>query len=249
MFRFPSVLVFIVAVFVTASGYADTVTFQYGVNSYTGVQDTFLESDAPGSHMGTLSPYMYVGYSSSAVMRGLIRFDLSSLTGQYVTITEVKLHLTTGGTSASLSNTLGLYEVASSNAAWGESTATWNTLNGTTAWTGGGGLGTTGYGSLLASAPVNAASSSVEWTISDPTTATNLVNDFVSGANEGFLIKAQNETFSGSDNWIRFVQATSGSPNVSLQVTYSVPEPKAWGLLVSALLALAFHRRRRLADV
>jgi len=211
-----------------------------------GSASTFLQSDNPNNPQLT-SAILEVG---GQVYRSLIRFDLSSLAGQYSLITEIQLNLIPLASSPS-SNTLLLHEVSSANGDWAARSASWNYKNQdtTTAWSGGEGLGTSGYGATLANVPWTSGDlpNPIIFTIADPSTATALVNDFTDGMNEGFIITSTKDVDGGGG--LLFLDGTeypSASLQPTLAVTYTVvPEPSATLMLIGSLAVFGQRKLRR----
>lgn len=124
-----------------------TITFQQGVDGYTGVQNTYIVngSSYANNNYGT-SAYMLVASQINAANswsldRGLIKFDLSSLQGQVGSVTSATLRLryTSGGQHFD-SQQIDLYQISSANVGWAQTNATWNKKDGTNNWAGQAGL-------------------------------------------------------------------------------------------------------------
>ena len=149
---------------------AATLSFQDGTAGYGGTEDTFLVEDGVRDHVNWGGRYdLYVGpFSGGAtpdeVNRALVRFDVSALAGLYAEITSITLRFTIEAAQAGASSWANKQEPA-------------------TAWTGGGGLGSTGFGALLASTSfLPLATGVLELSILDAGVATSLIDDFLSGA-------------------------------------------------------------------
>jgi MYXO-CTERM domain-containing protein len=113
----------------TASGLAVAATITYqqgaaavsadaGINlpSYTGTEDTMLWDW--GFNQGTWSSYgSDASIWTSTAQTGLLRFDVSSLTGQYVSINSVKLVLNPNFVDGASGNTA-IHRLAVANASW-----------------------------------------------------------------------------------------------------------------------------------
>jgi hypothetical protein len=238
--------------------YGTTITFQNGVSGYSGTEDTILFSNAPATNYGA-NGFLQVGaLQNNGIARSLIRFDLSSLVGQYSSINSITMKLAIQG---GFTNTVRLFEPLSGNAAWIEGTAangvqadtsTWGKLSQTTIasgidWIGGPGLGTTGYGSLLASTPFTAGQvGTLDFVISSSATATALIDDFTSGSNEGFFLVATNENISANST-VLFLSSDTGavSDRPLLIVDFTpTPEPTVAITLILGLGVLASRRHR-----
>ena len=220
------------------------MTFQNSVNSYSGETDIFLVSGNP-DYNPVSSPYAAAGSTSGFAWRSLFRFDLSSLAGQYSTISQIQFTLTLQNQSGS--NTMNLEEVSAANSDWLYTTATWNNKNTNTpiAWDGGPGLGATGYGSVLDSQNWNQSTASVTFTISGAA-ATNLINDFTSGRNGGFFITSTDETGEGVFTQIGSGRSLAASVHPQLTVTYNpLPEPSSIFLLLGGAGLVGLRRVRR----
>ena len=219
-----------------------TATFKnvHTGSGYTGEQDTDLSANNPTQNLSAAagSP---IGRISNFVHRPVFRFNLSSIAGTYSSITEVQFILTALGDTMG-SNTLLLHEVDAQNSDWVETAATWNTKDGTNAWDGGAGLGSAGYGITLDSESYTTSTTSITFTITG-LAAANLVNDFTSGNNPGFVITSSNE--SSGTNYIYYLTGVTNS-GPKLSVTYlPAPEPSATCLLAGTLAVVGLHRKRK----
>lgn len=239
---FCALLTGIVTALVTCD--TDAAVFvQGGVSGSTTTDDAGIDSFPTSQNInsGTDSRLLVGQLGSNEVARGLIRFDLSSIAGQYTQIAKIELTL---GIDFSSGATISLHEVGANNGNWTEFEATWNTKNGVTAWDGGAGLGTAGYGSLLTSLSIaNAQTGTVTWTISDAVVATMLVDHFTTGSNEGFLLKSTDESTLG---YVNFNSAEWATPSrrPTLTITYTVPEPSTACMIGCTAALLGFWRRR-----
>lgn len=256
-------LTLVVVALPAAASQAATMTFQNGVAGYAGTQDTFLTLDGIRDEVNWgARTHFYVGpYSGEEPderNRALIRFDVSSLAGLYAEITSITLRLTVLATPGG-PNTVDLHQPLAANGDWVEggsdgaveagASSGANKNEPGTPWAGGPGLGSTGFGPLLASAPFTSPSLGVlELTILDSAVATALVDDFLLGANEGFLLKAQDEAFDEGRRDVIFFSSENGviGERPLLIVDYTpVPEPgNALMLLVGSLVLAALRRRQ-----
>lgn len=240
---------------------AATMSFQNGVDGYAGAEDTFINDDGIRNEFNWGAyPELFVGPfaggpSPDEVGRSLIRFDVDSLAGQYAQITQVRLELTTIQ-SFDLGGTLELRMVAPENGDWNAGNSQFAVENGSaswdnkaepgTPWVGGPGLGTTGFGSVLASSSFapNLTGGLLSLVINDAAAATALIDEFSSGANEGFLIKAVNEAPGTLRGDIKFHSSNVGAglaPRLIVEYT-PIPEPTTALLVFGGLVALAAQR-------
>jgi autotransporter-associated beta strand protein len=228
-----------------ASG--QVITFQNGVNGYTGTEDALLVGDGVRDTFNWGNRFdFYAGPSPpSEIDRTLIRFDVSALSGQAIQINSVILRLTVEAVGLTTgSNTVTLHQVLAANGDWVEGTADGNLQAGSSTWAkkvqqtategidwvGGPGLGTAGYGPTLASQTYTPTTSGLfELAITDSAIATALINDFLTGTNEGFLLKTSDESVATRKD-IAFWSSENGviGRNPALIVTFtSVPEPSS----------------------
>ena len=146
---------------------ADVMTFQNGVNGYTGCEDNFLQKlallpDADENNNNGGLHYQNLGNPRSGNVtndnRPIWRWDVSALAGQYASINSITMVLTSDeddmrGNIAEA--TAELYALTPANSAWIEGTSTGQNAapgessyqslaQGATAWAGGAGAGAVG---------------------------------------------------------------------------------------------------------
>src|SRR5579859_3185423 len=114
-----------------------TVTISYSgssiIKTYTGAnQDCYIVSSSPTTSFCN-GRSLLVGYSSPAINRGLLQFNVSI--PQDANILEADLAMDLSGTMSSSAQSVSLYPVTS---AW-TTAASWNTRDGTNSWTAAGG--------------------------------------------------------------------------------------------------------------
>jgi hypothetical protein len=250
----------------------------FGGGGYSGAQDTMiLTNTGPNqdSNFGGRDDFevgTFLG-SPSTARHVLLRFDLTSMAGQFNTITGVTLRLTFESPLAvTTSNTVEVHRVAPDNAGWVEGTgitttvatggvSTWDFRNQTNGgsgipWAGSGGASTPGadfLSPILASAGWSGAPT--------PGTTYDLIfndvsflTDWVSGNNSGLFLKNASESV-GGDNRAFFYSSDFSTVafRPQLIVSYSaIPEPSCLAVLlaVSALGGrLVLGRVRRQAVV
>ncbi|HXP59202.1 MAG TPA: immunoglobulin domain-containing protein, partial [Dongiaceae bacterium] len=160
-----------------------------------------------------------------------LRFDVSGLHGRYRAINSARLRLTLGyhgvrphwwyaWLAKLIGGRLELYRVSAANAAWNDQ-ATFGTIDGTNAWAGGasGALnpGVDYVTNLLARGGYSnrrngaAAAGTVCELVIPGTLAKPLLDDWCSGRNEGFLLRADP---AGADNHGIFVQDGPDAPQL-----------------------------------
>lgn len=235
-----------------------TMSFKDGIASYAGTEDAALVSAASSANNFGSHAAIDAGAFSfdTTVRRGLIRFNVSALAGQFASINSITLRLNVLAVAGA--NTVELFEPVALNGDWVEGTSdnafesgtsTWdNKIQPGTAWVGGAGLGTLGYGSVLASNAYTGASSGFsDFVISNPALALALITDFLTGSNEGFLLKATNESVA-TTNVVIFTSSEVGtvSQHPELIVDYTpTPEPASAGLLAAGAVFLFARRANR----
>lgn len=156
LFRGPHRIAFVsfLATCFAVTSYAQTSTFQDGVNGYSGTEDNILIAGSNANNNYGGNPSMLAGYDGFVPRRNLLRFDLSSLSlnpGESVSSASITLNLNARPTSGPVE--IGVYEVIAANAGWVEGSSngaieagasSWNYLStgatppaGSTTWDGG----------------------------------------------------------------------------------------------------------------
>lgn len=228
--------------------------------SFTASDDTMLMADSQfttANNGGTQPIAVGTFVQNSTVTRDLFRFDVSSLAGNYQSIQSVTFQLYVLGSAGSPQ--LSLHLPVAANAAWVEGSAesqpetgasSWEwRIGGSpgTAWVGGPGLGSTGYGAPLVTVDLSANyAGPVSFTISDPLAAESVVQAFLGSTNPGFLLKNTNELL--VDSWAELVTSEEFFVEYrpTLIVNYTpVPEPAGWMLSLGGLLAWGIRRQKR----
>lgn len=111
---------------------ADTIVYQEGANDpftsspYAGTGDAFLLSIPGNSGQHWLRNYGgkstlasgTVVANETSYTRDVIRFDLTSLAGEYASIDSVKLRLYVGSSDVSVANNLQLFRFTTANGDW-----------------------------------------------------------------------------------------------------------------------------------
>ncbi len=240
-----------------AYGDQQTFTFQQGVNSYTGFDDTSIFSESTNSGGGTNG--IFAGRNNNGdVRRALLRADLGDIPAGS-TIVSVTLDLSVN--NAPNTNTPNTYELHALTADWGEGTvvgamgggqggaanpgdATWTSnVNGTSTWTTAGG----DYNATVSASATSGASGTVTSWIDGGLIAD--VQGWIDtpASNFGWIIIGPETT---NQRLRRFDSAEATSLNPLLTIVADVPDPLpasntpamiATGL---ALLVAAWFMRR-----
>lgn len=235
-------LMFLASVaFFSPRNHAATITLQDGVNGYTGGASTHIRSDNPAINYNNYSvpagSQLIIGDtgSTNGVIRGLYSFNLGTLPSN-ITINSVAVKLTidVGGSGSGTAFQVDLMDL---NRSFTETTATWNTYDGTNAWTTAGG----DFGSLLAStnANTNLMGGSI-LTFSAATMVSSLQNAINTSSAFNFMVKISNEVPSVRD--ILFLGGDTDAtisyrPSITIDYTV-VPEPTTVTMLMSGLALL-----------
>ncbi len=113
---------------------------QTGVNGYVGVKDSYIFGGSPSSNYGSLDRMIVSGFAdmgSFAIQRGLLKFDLSSISADTVlTSAVVSLYSTD---AASVKGNTGFYGLYPLTRDWTDTQVTWNVARTGTSWTAAGG--------------------------------------------------------------------------------------------------------------
>ena len=244
----------------SADAEATVVTFQEGAAGYAGTEDTTLIQDNAAKNYGGRNEILLGPVGNGRQRAGVIRFDVTSLAGQYETIDSMKLRFWVFRTAANSNYNLNL--LREGNANWVEGTtngavqtgtATWNhRQEATVAWLGGQSgarLGTDVYGamgtmSLSGATPVgtmvevNLDPSALASNVDTLTEVVDLWTQNSGADNAGIQI------YGGSGQWgVDSSESTTASARPELVVEYTIPEPAT--LALAAVGLLAWRRRRR----
>ena len=246
---------------------AATITFQDGVNAYTGTRDTFIDGTTGSQTTPQGTSAMLIVYDREhlsvpddlRIARSLIRFDLTSLQANLTagdTITSATLTLRTlpyeFGTKGAANS---LHRIAAVNAAWTEDQATWQNRDQSvpTPWAGGNGLisGTDYIATALDTQntpnPGNNGQGNgdtMTFTLNDLSFLPGWINN--PSTNAGFLIRQPDST--QAFDKFHSSEASNLAFRPLLTVTLQpVPEPTSavFMLIGAALLGLRRRRRRR----
>jgi prepilin-type N-terminal cleavage/methylation domain-containing protein/prepilin-type processing-associated H-X9-DG protein len=204
-----------------------TVSFQQGVDGYTGVQDTTLGGDnraaIPNTNYATSTTLNLfnreVAWNNAS--RCLFRFNLPSLTGRIRQVTSATLTLTGTYAYGTLPDTFTLHQVT--NGDWKIGEVTWNSRKTGTAWGAGGG----DYASTpLASLVYNSSSTAPQPWVFSLTANPNAVREWANSApsaSGGMLLLDPTTVGSGNNGAVLSFassEATLVSSRPKLELTY-----------------------------
>lgn len=225
-----------------------TLTFQQGLNGYTGTQDAHIRSnetsggDSRGINYGSLAFLSIDGDDGSPGNKpnqGLIRFEqlFGTAAGQIrrddtIVSATLQLQVFDAGSGFTVHQLL---------RDWNASTVTWNLVDA--------GIQTNGVEastSSLATVGANNSNANISTgLLSIDLTASLQALQAGTVANHGWLL----QPFAAGSNGIDFhsSEASEASlrPLLSVQVVSSVPEPQSWALLGAGLLAVLGLQGRR----
>lgn len=252
---------------------AQTAVFQNGTTNtfsgqtYTGAEDTFIAiNDASGYvsdwNFGGDPSFELGAAGANTLRRDLLRFDLTSMAGQYAAITGVTLRLTIQSSSAT-SNTVEVHQVSAANTGWVAGSghansvspsglSTWAFRNQTasgsgTPWAGSAGAGTPGTDYLSAIVASTPWSGGQTGTFDLVFTDTAFLSDWINGTNSGLLLKNTTEPSNENRLFILSSEYSTIASRPELIVSYTaIPEPSSLALSVGLGAAiLAIYRRRQ----
>ncbi len=161
--------------------------------------DTNIRSHFPTQTGGAETSFgvgLYQDANQSNRIRSLLQFDLSSIP-KGANILNAELNLWLASVANNLTVNVDIHEVTKS---WTESGATWNTANGSTAWTNPGGDFNATRVATLGVDVLTDLSVNYRWTITD------LVNKWYKtpSTNRGMILKSNNET---TNSWKKFISS------------------------------------------
>ena len=165
--------------------------FQNGLSSYAGCRDSYMNAGAATTNYGTNTRMTVCGYADQGatnVQRGLVKFDVTSIPTS-TTITRATLYLY----SYQVTGSTGAYGAYPLTRTFTDTGATWNTYDGTNAWT-------TAGGDFNTTADGTSAKQSVAgvWYAFD---VTSRVQQWIAtpSANYGWVIKCTDENLHNQD--------------------------------------------------
>lgn len=255
----------------TAGASAATISFQNGasnayVSNYAGTSDTSFNSandSGGGYNNGNNGGANYI-YATQTVTweerRALIGFDLSSLTGQGITVNSATMKLATIYNTSPDNVIVTFYPVAAANAGWVQGTngsvvspanageATWNhKAHPGTNWAGSPGLSTPGTDYINTAAatgvynPATADGTYVSFALT-PSVVQSWID--TPSDNGGLLLLTDNDSTNGYYRFAEYYSSEADAglrPILELNVT-AVPEPASLAGL--GLLGVLLRRRR-----
>jgi hypothetical protein len=216
-----------------------TLTFQQGLNGYSGAADTYVSGAEPAFALGNEVELSIDASDGGLPSQSLIRFDglFGNAIGQINPgDTIVSATLTVQITSAG--SGVRVFEMLQP---WNEASVTWNSL--------GGGIQTDGI--MAASTPLfSVGANDGSANIPEGTYVfdfTQAVQRMQSGTGLGLgwaLMPFMPDGTNGLDFYTREWSVVSERPLLTVQVT-PVPEPGTWAMLAAGLVAVAALQRRR----
>lgn len=238
--------------------------------TYNGTEDAAMinrNTDTRNQNFGSRANF-FVADTPTETDNSLIRFDITSMAGNFTSIDSVTLRLYYAGANPpSEMGLIEVFELDPANAAWIEGTgngthqsgsATWNELqrgfqgnniapNGSgTVWAGGSngaGVSGTDHSALsLATYSVlgtEATNTATDFVFND----TSMIADWVAGTNAGLVLKSTGFDNSGF-SWHSSDAGNAFHPELIIEFS-SVPEPSGALLALVVLSGLTFRRTRR----
>ena len=159
-----------------------------------------------------------------------LRFDVSGLAGKFTAINSLTIRLTQNFAYSRDPGTLEAYRLLPANANWNND-GTWGTRNGSAAWAGGASgatvAGTDYDTNLLGSVvyvPYNPVGTTYDLTLSDPQ-ASALLQAWLSGTNEGLLLKGVVPDGYTGDNRCTFYANGANAPQLIVDYVPALPAP------------------------
>ena len=224
----------LIMVAVTHSASADTATFQNGLDGYAGTEDNQILDPGTGfddANVGGRNAMQLGNGSAISTRRSILRFDVTSLAGQFLSIDSASITLKkVNAPAGSGTDDAEMWAIADNNADWVEGSSifvqtpgesSWNSKqDGTSTWIGdqpgdpftsggGGELGAL-QDTIVGVSSNDPASTLYTWDL-DPA----LVEQWITGINAGVLIKEANELDgigSGTELLIEFGSKEFGDP-------------------------------------
>ena len=192
-----------------AAGTSVTVSFQQGVNSYTGATDTKIRSDAATTNYGTNTVLEIDGSPDYAA---LLRFDLSSIPAGK-TITAVTLTVNVTDLSAQV------YEIYALRRAWSESSATFNVASSGVNWGTAGASNTTSDRETTVLGTISSSTTGVK-TFAFNSAGIAKVQSWVNtpAGNHGFIVQDYTSNTDGID--LSSKENTTAANRPKLTITY-----------------------------
>jgi hypothetical protein len=185
--------------------------FQNGLNGYTGCSDSYMSAGSPTNNYGTNTRMSVTGYADQGatnVQRGLVKFDVSSIPSG-TTIARATLYLY----SYQVTGSTGYYGAYALTRNFTANGVTWNTYDGTNAWTtAGGDFNGTADGTSPKQSVANV------WYAFD---VTSRVQQWINNpsSNYGWVIKCTDENLHNQDYFYQSDYATDTSLRPKLVVS------------------------------
>lgn len=185
------------------------------VETFDVTDDAYINRDAPTSQFGSGTTLPIGGNSGGQTLnKAVLRFNLEQFVGKEITFASIRLYAYTGSGIANITAS----RILPANSAWTNLGVTWNTQNGSTAWSGSAGCSTPGVD--YSATPL--ASGYVQSTPNDFLLVLDLT-EFVAmvNSNRGIVFHVTDEAFGGGSTGSR----TFRSSNYS---TIPTNRPRLW---------------------
>lgn len=183
----------------------------------TGGKDSKIYGDGVTANHGTATTIDVIMTETNFPRRGLVEFDLSSITANS-TVSAATFSLWTDTGYSNLSTAIHRL-----TAEWTESEVTWENRKTGTAWSSAGG-DFDGSADATATPSSTSAGTKTDWNVA------SLVQEWVNGtANYGMLIKLVSESGSGSNKGHRFRSSATTTNNTEPKLVATYEEPVVTG--------------------
>lgn len=201
----------------TSSG--ETVTFQQGISSYTGTTDTVIKTDFPTTNSGSDTS---LEIDSTPDWGALVKWDISSIpSGVTVTSATMQFQVTDESGVA--------YDIYQLLRDWSESTATWNTTDGSTAWgtAGANNTSTDRSGTAVGELSLGDGLTGTE-TVTLNATGIQMVQDWIDGTDPNYGVTIQDYADAAGDGVdVDSSEGSTASTRPKLSVTYTATDSTA----------------------
>jgi hypothetical protein len=255
---------------VEVARFQNGLTAPFGVGTYSGTEDTYLNGGATSAFDKNYGGSTAMIANNARGNLSLIRFDLSSMQGQYDTITSVALFLRPAATPPT-GITISAYSVLPANGDWvggtsngaivTDGSSTWNSKesygagsSSNVAWEDSNGNDIAGLG-LDKTKPTDSSTWGFGPTALDTTAAipasgvtirlnlpASLIQQWISGTNYGLVLTSTDGASGDVPQYYTGNKNNAAAPE--LVINYIVPEPMTGSLLLLSGGLLLLRRRK-----